>query len=425
MSSKREQYEKLLNNKNIVAALHTIASVEVTDMDMKGYSKLVGGTYITLSSDHPRILVADVNSDACGRYQFLSTTWDEINSRIGPLDFSNPRHQDIACIDRIETRGSLEKIISGDIIGAFTGGYDPSLKHVEGDYTTVCYQPHSGMGCEWAGLYPDRYGQNSHDESLFLETFNKYKDVPLPGADGAPTDDSTTFSAESSSSNTKGFTASIEYGASSIMGFLGDAIREVLPNSMRLAKIMSGNPPKSVSKVMGGPSKLVGSLPGMSTSSTSTGGPLKPGQFTPKPGGFINPLPGAILSSPYGWRWGRIHEGIDLSSTADPYDGKPVMASASGKVIDIEKGCPEIGHEGDGCGGGYGNLVHIEHPNGYSTMYAHLITVNVQMGQEVKQGDIIGIEGMSGRSTGPHLHFEIRNPSGERLNPVDFLPEFQ
>lgn len=209
------------------------------------------------------------------------------------------------------------------------------------------------------------------------------------------------------------------------MGFLGDAVREILPNSMRLAKIMSGNPPKSVSKVMGGPSQLVGSIPGMSTTSTSTGGPLKPGQFTPKPGGFIDPLPGAILVSPYGWRWGRMHAGVDLSTGTDIYAGLPVLASAGGKVIDVEKSCPEEGHYGSNCGGGYGNLVLLEHPNGYTTMYGHLITNNVEMGQEVKQGDVIGTEGSTGSSKGLHLHFEIRNPSGEKLNPVDFLTEYQ
>jgi len=422
MSSKRQEYEKLLNNKNVVATLHTIASVEVTDMSAKGYSKLVGGTYITLQKDHPRQLVVNMNSDACGRYQFLSTTWDGAVSELGALDFSNPRHQDLACIYLINIRGVLKEVLDGDIIGACTGGHDPSLKHETSD---VCYREKSGLGCEWAGLYPNRYGQNSHDMDLFIENFNKYKDLPLPGEGNAATEDTTSFTGESSSSSIGSISGGIEYGASSITGFIGEAVREILPNSIRIIKTLAGNPPKSVSKVMGGKGQLAGYVTGMS-STDKTSGSLKTGEFTPKPGAHINPLPTGQLTSPIGWRWGRMHSGVDISTRGDHEPGDPVLASADGTVIDVQDGCVV----GDGgCGGGYGNLVIIDHPDGISTLYGHLAidTVKVSIGQKVKQGDVIAIEGSTGGSTATHLHFEMWKGGyrNELLDPLDYIPEIQ
>lgn len=81
--------------------------------------------------------------------------------------------------------------------------------------------------------------------------------------------------------------------------------------------------------------------------------------------------------------------------------GIPIKAAASGKVIRAQYGW----------NGGYGNLVVIQHPNGMITFYAHIQPsgIKVQLGDQVNQGDIIGLVGTTGRSTGPHLHFEVRN----------------
>lgn len=89
------------------------------------------------------------------------------------------------------------------------------------------------------------------------------------------------------------------------------------------------------------------------------------------------------------------HNGIDIGAAP----GTPVMASADGQVIAAKVG---------GYNGGYGNMIIISHQGGIQTVYAHLLMVNVSAGQVVTQGQVIGEVGNTGRSTGPHLHFEVR-----------------
>lgn len=107
--------------------------------------------------------------------------------------------------------------------------------------------------------------------------------------------------------------------------------------------------------------------------------------------GYTNPLPGAIKTQ-------GIHgyNGVDLAGVPV---GTSVLAAAAGDVI-VAKG--------SGYNGGYGAYVVIRHPNGTQTLYAHLSKVYVVVGQKVKQGSAIGAMGNTGRSTGPHLHFEVR-----------------
>jgi murein DD-endopeptidase MepM/ murein hydrolase activator NlpD len=89
------------------------------------------------------------------------------------------------------------------------------------------------------------------------------------------------------------------------------------------------------------------------------------------------------------------YNGVDIAS----YTGAPVLASAAGSVIIARS---------SGWNGGYGNYVAISHPNGTQTLYAHLSGVAVNAGANVVRGEIIGYVGSTGRSTGPHLHFEVR-----------------
>ncbi|TAF08091.1 MAG: LysM peptidoglycan-binding domain-containing protein [Nostocales cyanobacterium] len=122
---------------------------------------------------------------------------------------------------------------------------------------------------------------------------------------------------------------------------------------------------------------------------------------------YIWPAKG-VLTSGYGWRWGRMHRGIDVANSV----GTPIYASAPGVV------------ERAGWNrGGYGNLVDIRHPDGSLTRYAHNSRILVRVGQEVEQGTTIAAMGSTGFSTGPHLHFEI-HPSGKgATNPIAFLPK--
>ncbi len=130
-------------------------------------------------------------------------------------------------------------------------------------------------------------------------------------------------------------------------------------------------------------------------------------------GGFIKPISGRI-TSPYGWRVHPIfksrtfHSGIDIGG---PFNGA-VQASNSGKVIYA------------GWYGGYGKVVIIDHGlyNGakITTLYAHLNSWNVKVGQYVSRGQVIGREGSTGYSTGPHVHFEVR-VNGQTKNPLNYI----
>lgn len=124
---------------------------------------------------------------------------------------------------------------------------------------------------------------------------------------------------------------------------------------------------------------------------------------------YIWPVQGTV-SSGYGPRWGRMHRGIDIAAPT----GTPVVAAASGVVS----------YSG-WHNGGYGNLVDIKHPDGSLTRYAHNSQVLVQQGQKVEQGQLIALVGSTGRSTGPHSHFEIHAPGEGAIDPMAFLPQLQ
>ena len=123
------------------------------------------------------------------------------------------------------------------------------------------------------------------------------------------------------------------------------------------------------------------------------------------------PLSGEVsMSSPFGYRpdpfLGRpaLHPGVDLVQSY----GSEIKATALGRVI----------HAGPM--GGYGNAVDIDHGNGIVTRYGHMAEVLASEGQTVKAGDVIGRVGSTGRSTGPHLHYEVR-VDGEPVDPERFL----
>jgi len=111
-----------------------------------------------------------------------------------------------------------------------------------------------------------------------------------------------------------------------------------------------------------------------------------------------------VVTSLYGWRDKRMHKGIDV----DLNKGDHVVACFDGKVRIAERR------------GGYGNVVVIMHPNGLETVYAHLSKIKVKEGQVVLSGQLIGLGGSTGHSTGSHLHFEVRYKS-HALNPATFI----
>ena len=109
--------------------------------------------------------------------------------------------------------------------------------------------------------------------------------------------------------------------------------------------------------------------------------------------------------SPFGGSWEH-HEGVDIAAAR----GTSVFAAANG-VVRVA-----------GWNGGYGNAVFIDHGFGMSTVYAHLHRINVRVGQQVTKGQQVGLVGSTGRSTAPHLHYEVR-VNGQAVNPLRFLPE--
>ena len=119
--------------------------------------------------------------------------------------------------------------------------------------------------------------------------------------------------------------------------------------------------------------------------------------------GFIWPVSGPVVSG-FGWRWGRMHEGIDVGVGY----GTPIRAVASGTIITA------------GWEGGYGNLIVIDHGGGLATAYAHQSSFAVGYGQHVEQGQVIGYVGCTGHCFGPHVHFEVRI-NGAPVDPLGYL----
>lgn len=117
---------------------------------------------------------------------------------------------------------------------------------------------------------------------------------------------------------------------------------------------------------------------------------------------FCMPTPSRVITSNFGTRWGRQHKGLDIKV----YIGDTIRAAFSGKVRIVR-------YEARG----YGNYIVIRHGNGLETIYGHLSKQLVSENQEVRAGDVIGLGGNTGRSTGSHLHFETRL-CGVALNPA-------
>lgn len=116
------------------------------------------------------------------------------------------------------------------------------------------------------------------------------------------------------------------------------------------------------------------------------------------------PAVGGYVSSKLGYRWGQMHKGIDIARPSN----RTIKAADNGTVVSA------------GWDGGYGNKVVVNHNNGMRTVYAHLSSISVRVGQTVSQGQKLGDMGSTGNSTGVHLHFEVYK-NGKLQNPLDFL----
>ena len=121
-------------------------------------------------------------------------------------------------------------------------------------------------------------------------------------------------------------------------------------------------------------------------------------------GNFVWPADGGYVSSQMGKRWGRVHQGIDIARPST----RSIFVADNGVVTNV------------GWHSTYGNRIVVTHNNGYETLYAHLSSIDVTVGQTVPQGTKIGVMGSTGRSTGIHLHFEVYK-NGSNINPLSVL----
>ena len=128
-----------------------------------------------------------------------------------------------------------------------------------------------------------------------------------------------------------------------------------------------------------------------------------PTDSTPSARGLIWPVSGPV-TSPFGYRWGRLHAGIDIGAGY----GTPIHAAAAGTVVLAS------------WNGGYGNYTCVDHGGGLATCYAHQSSYAVSAGANVSQGQVIGYVGNTGHSFGPHLHFEVRI-NGSPVDPLGYL----
>jgi murein DD-endopeptidase MepM/ murein hydrolase activator NlpD len=208
---------------------------------------------------------------------------------------------------------------------------------------------------------------------------------------------------------------------------LGDTLRQIAKRyGVTLQELLRHNPGLETARlVVGTPIRVVQSAPARPRQRLLLG--LKPGtsgglswpelpdfgddgseadqNFSAQ--GWIWPSKG-MFTSGFGWRWGRMHKGIDIANNV----GTPIVAAKAGVVT-----------FSGWHGGGYGYLVTLSHADGSRSLYAHNSRLLVRQGQQVPQGEPIAQMGSTGRSTGPHLHFEIHPPGRGAVNPLQFLPQ--
>ncbi len=205
-----------------------------------------------------------------------------------------------------------------------------------------------------------------------------------------------------------------------------DHVKGFVANAWNEASQLIANTAQSATQFVTGAPAQASTIPTNAVATTS-GVPAMPASSNASPPtstgvgasgnvSFIDPLGGAgKATSGFGIRkhpihgTPKMHEGQDLAAP----EGTPILAAAAGKVKQKPFNA-----------GGYGNYIDIFHANGTSTRYAHMKNPSpLADGTEVTQGQQIGLVGSTGGSTGPHLHFEVRNTAGKAENPVAYLPD--
>lgn len=375
MTRDRAYYEQLLTNSNVVAYLNAISKVEAPTY----YTNFGGSTIVPTSPDHPVNIVCQngLCSSAFGRYQFMPDTWEgTILPAIGPLDIRKPRDQDIAAIYLLDNRGTLEDVIAGNCIATLDRNAKEwaAIPKADGSFA------YSGQG-------------SKYDAAGFCKLVDSLKGTTLP--EGPLVNNNVpTGTSPANNPNNNSFT----FGNTNFADIKCPPIKE---EDLYRANYQITNPGCKISgpiQPITGPSTNGGTV-------NNVKGANKAGGFSVNSQGFAactslrSPIKegDAVFTSGYGWRWGRMHNGVDLAGPI----GTPIYAASNGIVT--------LAGWTDG---GYGNRVIIKSPEGITTTYNHLNAINCSEGQQVTVGQQIGEMGSTGFSTGPHLHFEVDLGSG-------------
>lgn len=187
------------------------------------------------------------------------------------------------------------------------------------------------------------------------------------------------------------------------------AVAEQLISTQQQLAVARDSKRQTLSSIKESEKEFIHEVDGLQAASDALGARLRAQQGGASAGtgvsasGLIWPVSGPI-ASPFGWRWGRMHEGIDIAVGT----GTPIRAAAAGTVIY------------SGWMDGYGNFVVIDHGNGLATAYGHQSAIAVPDGASVSQGETIGYVGCTGHCFGPHLHFEVR-VNGTAVDPLRYL----
>jgi hypothetical protein len=381
MAGDKTYYQQLLTNSNVVAYLNAISSVEAPTY----YTANGGTTYVPTGPEHPDTIFAGGTSAAFGRYQFMPQTWAGINAAIGPLDIRQPRDQDIAAIYLLDqVRGTLNDVIAGNCIA--------TLNSNASEWAAI---PKADSSFAYSGQ------RSKYDAAGFCKLVDSLKGTTLPQGplvnNNVPTGTS-----PANNPNNNLFT----FGNTNFADITCPPIKE---EDLYKANYQITNPGCKISspiQPITGPSTNGGTV-------NNVKGTNKGNSFSVNSQGFAactslrSPIKegDAVFTSGYGWRWGKIHGGVDLAGPV----GTPIYAASNGKVT--------YARWNDG---GYGNLVIIMSPENIETLYAHLETINCSEGQQVTVGQQIGEMGSTGFSTGPHLHFEVDLGNG-KIDPEDCI----
>jgi len=365
MARTRKDYEALLTNTNVVAYLNAISKVEAPTY----YTANGGTTYVPTSPAHPNVIIPPGTSAAFGRYQFMPGTWSEIQAGLGPLDIRKPRDQDIAALYRMDSlRGTLDNVIAGNCIATLDSNSE--------EWAAL---PNSSSGFAYKGQ------GSQYDAQSFCKLVDSLKGTTLPG--GPLVNNNTPTLSNSNTNNNLS-----NQGSTNFADITCPPIKE---DDLYRANFQISNPG---CKITG----LIQPLTGGSTN----GATVRSNSVTNSGVGFsINKqgfgsctslrspcnLSEVVFTSGYGWRWGRMHNGVDLAGPIDT----PIYAASNGKVIFA------------GWQDGYGNRIEIMSPENIRTTYSHLEAFKCVEGQQVQVGQQIGDMGSTGFSTGPHLHFEV------------------